>query len=428
MITTLRRVIRRVPSGTASVMTAALLASVNLAAAQTPASPLTVDFDAAMRGLRFDPASVDANRDASDAANGMLDADELALVSAVLANPSLNLKATSGVNPAAVKAAFEQARASATVDLKTLLATYPTATDVVAGYVLLGKGSFDSYNAMSAGFGAPLKGDYSLALQLGKWLAFDGDADGDGLTNLAEYRATIGQGRAAFLKAALDPAIKPAVTAQTAAAAPARPAKKVVGIVLYPGFEVLDVFGPVEMWSYVPEFQVVMLSEKGGAVRSAQGVDVMAQYSFATAPPLDIMMVPGGVGTRTELMNPTFLDYLKKQNDRTEVTTSVCTGSALLAKTGMLKGHKATSNKNFFSMAVDEDPSVDWMVKARWVDDGKFVTSSGVSAGTDMALGLVQKLFGKARAQMLARSLEYEWHEDPNVDPFALKEVPKPTR
>ncbi|MFN7982420.1 MAG: DJ-1/PfpI family protein [Vicinamibacterales bacterium] len=167
------------------------------------------------------------------------------------------------------------------------------------------------------------------------------------------------------------------------------------------------------------------MSEKGGAVRSVQGVDVMAQYSFTTAPPLDIlMMVPGGVGTLTELGNNVLLDYLKTQNARTQVTTSVCTGSALLAKTGMLKGHKATSNKNFFTMAVDQDPSVDWVVKARWVDDSKFVTSSGVSAGTDMALGLVMKLFGKARAQQLARSLEYEWHDDPTVDPFALKEVP----
>ena len=139
-------------------------------------------------------------------------------------------------------------------------------------------------------------------------------------------------------------------------------------------------------------------------------------------------MVPGGVGTRIELLNPVLLDYLRDQDQRTQVTTSVCTGSALLAKAGLLKGHKATSNKNAFSLAVDQDPSVDWIVKARWVDDGKYVTSSGVSAGTDMALGLVAKLYGKARAQALARSLEYEWHEDLTVDPFALKEVPKPTR
>jgi len=218
-----------------------------------------------------------------------------------------------------------------------------------------------------------------------------------------------------------------ALAQSTSTPATARIGKRVVGIVLYPNFEVLDVFGPVEMWSYVPELQVVMISEKGGLVRSTQGVEVQAQYSFATAPPLDILMVPGGNGTLVELQNPTFLNYLTLQNARTEVTTSVCTGSALLAKTGMLKGHRATSNKNVFTLAVDADPSVDWMVKARWVDDGKFVTSSGVSAGTDMALGLVQKLFGKARAQMLARSLEYEWHEDPNADPFALKELPKPS-
>ncbi|MFN7985684.1 MAG: DJ-1/PfpI family protein [Vicinamibacterales bacterium] len=389
------------------------------------ASATTVDFDAAMSGLRFAPATLDANLDITNKSNGMLDADEMALVAAVLAAPSLNLAATAGVNPAAVRTAFEQARGSARTDLRGLLATYPTAVDVAAGYAMLGQGSFDSYNKMSAGFGAPLKSDYSLALQLGHWLAFDGDADGDGVRNIDEYKATIAQGRSAFLKAALDPSVKPAIAATTAPAT--TPGKKVVGIVLYPGFEVLDVFGPVEMWSYVPEFQVVMLSEKGGSVRSAQGVDVTAQYSFTTAPPLDILMVPGGVGTLTELGNDVLLDYLKAQNARTQVTTSVCTGSALLAKTGMLKGHKATSNKNFFTMAVDQDPSVDWVVKARWVDDGKFVTSSGVSAGTDMALGLVMKLFGKARAQQLARSLEYEWHDDPTVDPFALKEVPKPT-
>ncbi|MFN7984497.1 MAG: DJ-1/PfpI family protein [Vicinamibacterales bacterium] len=397
------------------------------ARAQT-SSALTVDFDAAMNGLRFNPKTVDANLDATDKGNGMLDADEMALVSAVLANPSLSLKATNGVNPGAVRAAFDQAKASAQTDLKTLLATYPTAPEVVAGYVLLGKGSFDSYNAMSAGFGAPLKSDYSLALQLGRWLAFDGDADGDGVRNIDEYKATIAQGRAAYVKAALDPAVKPSA-AQIAAAATPTPqpsSKKVLGVILYPGFEVLDVFGPVEMWSYVPEFQVVMVSEKGGAVRSFQGVEVMSQYSFANAPPLDILMVPGGVGTRTELLNPVFLDYIKTQDKRTEVTTSVCTGSALLAKAGLLKGHKATSNKGAFSLAVDQDPTVEWIGKARWVDDGKFVTSSGVSAGTDMALGLVQKLFGKARAQGLARSLEYEWHEDPTVDPFA-REVPKPT-
>ena len=82
----------------------------------------------------------------------------------------------------------------------------------------------------------------------------------------------------------------------------------------------LDVFGPVEMWSYVPEFQVVLISEKGGAV-SFQGVDVMSMLCSAAPLARSTSMVPGGVGTRTELQNPTFLDYLKKQNERTQVTT-----------------------------------------------------------------------------------------------------------
>ena len=165
MLTIVRRAAWRVPAVTLCVMTAALLAAApRVALAQ---APTTVDFDAAMRGLRFDPAKVDANLDGTDAGNGMLDADELALVSAVLAAPSLKPSSAKGVDPAAVRAAFAQARESATSDLRTLLPTYPTAADVVAGYVLLGRGSFDSYDTMSRGFGAPLKGNYALALELG---------------------------------------------------------------------------------------------------------------------------------------------------------------------------------------------------------------------------------------------------------------------
>ncbi len=203
----------------ASLLTGLLLVVPSVQAQGTPAQ--TVDFDAALSGLRFNPKTLDANLDGGNAPNGMLDADEMALVSAVLSNPSLNLGATSGVRADAVRAAFDQARASAQTDLKGLLATYPSAIDVAAGYAVLGKGSFDSYDKMSAGFGAPLKGNYALALQLGRWLAFNGDADGDGVRNIDEYKATIAQGRDAYIKAALDPAVKP--TAAQVVAAPAGP-------------------------------------------------------------------------------------------------------------------------------------------------------------------------------------------------------------
>lgn len=394
-------------------------------------APLVVDFDAAMRGLNFPPATTDATPDGAAAGNRMLDADELALLAAILANPALNLKKSGGLDHATVRAAFVQAKASATTDLTALIGRYPTSADVAAGYAMLGRAAFQAFSTMTTSFGAPLGGNYALALDVGGKLAHDGDADGDGVSNRAEYLVQIGRGRAAYVAAALNPSVReagvlPSSGAAPAAAAPA--AKKTLGIVLYPGFEVLDVYGPLEMLAYVPEFKVVMIAETAGPVRSAQGVSTVAEFSFANAPALDIMVVPGGVGTYTQLTNPVLLDYLRAQNQRTELTASVCTGSALLAKAGILRGHRATTNKAFFSLSVDQDPSVQWITSARWVEDGKMITSSGVSAGTDMSLGLIARYHGKEHARHLAKSLEYIWHEDANDDPFAISAVPAPTK
>jgi putative intracellular protease/amidase len=191
--------------------------------------------------------------------------------------------------------------------------------------------------------------------------------------------------------------------------------------VLYPGFELLDVFGPVEMWANTPGFEIILIAEQAGPVTSAQGPAVTATHGFATAPDLDIMMVPGGIGTTAQLENPVLLDFLRRQDRHTEFTTSVCTGSALLARAGLLKGRRATSNKAYFSLATSQDASVDWIKKARWVEDGKLFTSSGVSAGTDMALALVARIHGIDQARSLARSLEYQWSEDADNDPFAIQ-------
>jgi putative intracellular protease/amidase len=379
-----------------------------------------VDFDVAMKGLRFDPAKADGNLDAKGKANGLLDADEMALVAAVLNNPTLDLRASGGVDYQSTAAAYAQAVTSAAVDTRRLAKAYPTVATVVAGYALLGEGSFKAFNAMTTAFGAPLNGDYALALQLDRYFSPSGDADGDGASNRAEYDAFRKNGRDAYVRAALDPAVKPAAGQPVAAAPPPAAARRIVGVVLYPGFEVLDVFGPVEMWANEPDFEVVLISETGAEVRSAQGVVVNADYSFGTAPQLDIMMVPGGAGTMAQLENPLLLDFLKRQDKGTSFTTSVCTGSALLARAGLLKGRTATTNKAFFSLSVDQDSTVAWKKSARWVEDGKLFTSSGVSAGTDMALALVARIYGKDHARALARSLEYQWSEDPAVDPFAI--------
>jgi putative intracellular protease/amidase len=131
-------------------------------------------------------------------------------------------------------------------------------------------------------------------------------------------------------------------------------------------------------------------------------------------------MIPGGGGTRREVNNPAMLDFLRRQDRGTEWTTSVCTGSAVLAKAGILDGRNATSNKMAWAWATSQSTAVHWQPRARWVIDGKHVTSSGVSAGTDMALALVEKLYGREQADRIAHGAEYVWNDDPHNDPFAV--------
>jgi transcriptional regulator GlxA family with amidase domain len=114
-----------------------------------------------------------------------------------------------------------------------------------------------------------------------------------------------------------------------------------------------------------------------------------------------------------------FLDELRRQSDRARFVATVCTGSGLLARTGALDGRAATSNKFAFKWAASQGPKVRWVASARWVEDGKFFTSSGVSAGMDMALGLIARVFGRETSLEVAQRAEYEWHEDRDWDPFA---------
>ncbi len=199
---------------------------------------------------------------------------------------------------------------------------------------------------------------------------------------------------------------------------------KKIGIVLFPRFETLDVFGPVEMWGHMPDYEIAMVSEHGEAVVSSQGVETVAKYSFEDAPQFEILLVPGGIGTRVEVYNSVLLEFIRQQDQQTEWTTSVCTGSGILAKTGILDGRKATTNKQAqpYAWATSQSTAVMWQSRARWVVDGKYVTSSGVTAGTDMALGLIEIIHGKQTAEQIATYAEYVWNSDPHNDPFEIDE------
>ena len=204
------------------------------------------------------------------------------------------------------------------------------------------------------------------------------------------------------------------------AAPSANPPFLVVGMVVFDGFELLDVFGPLEMFGLLRDrVRITLLAEKAGPVRSGAGPVVIADRALSDPGPLDVLMIPGGGGTRREVNNPAFVDALKQLGTATPHVASICTGSAVLAKTGLLDGRSATSNKRAFAWASSQGPDVKWVSTARWIEDGKFYTSSGISAGMDMALGLIEKLFDRATAVGVAQSAEYEWHTDKTWDPFA---------
>jgi transcriptional regulator GlxA family with amidase domain len=199
-------------------------------------------------------------------------------------------------------------------------------------------------------------------------------------------------------------------------------ASRRVGVVLFHGFELLDVFGPLELYGCLPErFELSLVGPETAPVRSAQGPEVLAGSGYAETPAPDIVVVPGGIGTRTLVEDRGFLDWLATWASGSGLVTSVCTGSGVLAAAGLLDGYRATSNKGAFAWAAAQGPKVDWVTQARWVEDRDRWTSSGVAAGMDMTLALIARLDGEDLARGLADAVEYDWHRDPMWDPFAAK-------
>lgn len=199
---------------------------------------------------------------------------------------------------------------------------------------------------------------------------------------------------------------------------------KTLGVLVFPDFELLDLFGPLEMFGNLPDdIKIVLVSEKGGLVASAQGPEIMTDTTLNEAPPIDLLLIPGGMGTRKEVNNPKLIAWIKERSDKASMTLSVCTGAALLAKAGVLDGKRATTNKLAFNWVVEQGPKVKWVKEARWVEDGNMVSSSGVAAGTDMSLYVISELYGKKTADSIINTTEYIWNSDPHKDPFA-KNIP----
>ena len=186
---------------------------------------------------------------------------------------------------------------------------------------------------------------------------------------------------------------------------------------LFDQFETLDLFGPVEIFGRTPDAGLHYISTDGRVITSAQGAQIKtSKVDILTGK--SVLLIPGGKGTRILVNDSGFLEKIRELADSAEFVLSVCTGSALLAASGLLKGRKATSNKYAFEW-VKNMGEAEWVEKARWVHSGKFYTSSGVSAGIDMALGFVADNSGRDIAEEIAKKVEYIWNDNADNDPFA---------
>ena len=192
-----------------------------------------------------------------------------------------------------------------------------------------------------------------------------------------------------------------------------------VAILLFEDFETLDVFGPVEILGRLKDhYEISFYSQSGGIVKNSHGVAIDTMPLENITEGVDIFLIPGGHGTRKEVNNRTLINSIKQISELSKYVLTVCTGSALLARTGLLDNKVATSNKRAFDWVTTNGKNVRWVKKARWVVDDKYYTSSGVSAGMDMTLGFLKDTHGEAFAKAVAFQIEYNWQQDKDKDDF----------
>lgn len=195
---------------------------------------------------------------------------------------------------------------------------------------------------------------------------------------------------------------------------------KTLAALVFPGFETLDYFGPMEMLGGLgEETQIITVAKGRDPVPSVHGQRIVIDKTIAEKNDYDLLFIPGGDSALNQAKDEELMQWIVETSANAERVMAVCTGTILLGMTGVLDGRKATTNKLDFTKTIPLVPNVDWIKQARWVEDGKFFTSSGVSAGMDMALAVMADLFGMTIADRIALGCEYEWHKDASRDPFA---------
>ena len=198
--------------------------------------------------------------------------------------------------------------------------------------------------------------------------------------------------------------------------------KFVAGVLIYDNVEVLDFAGPFEVFSVVRHddaplitdpcaVRILLVAETAEPVTAMGGMKVVPDCDFASCPPLDVLIVPGGPGERTEHDNPAILEFLRARAPETKIIASVCTGAFLLGKAGLLDGRRATTHFMSIMRMRGMFPGVEVVQDVRYVDGGEIITSAGISAGIDMSLCILERLLGEDAARSAAEMMEYGYLE-----------------
>lgn len=203
-------------------------------------------------------------------------------------------------------------------------------------------------------------------------------------------------------------------------------------IILFPGFQALDAFGPLDTLNILAGQTHLTLSIIANTldpvstkhnrypIQSPFAESIVPTHTFASPPEnIDVLIVPGGFGTREKMIMDPVVEFVKSVEKKCMYILSVCTGSVILAWSGVLDGRAATTNKRSWVWATSQGPNVHWIAKARYVIDGHIWTSSGVTAGMDLILAFVEKVYGRELAEQIANMVEYTRVRDAGDDPFA---------
>ena len=193
-----------------------------------------------------------------------------------------------------------------------------------------------------------------------------------------------------------------------------------VAILIFPEAEVLDFAGPFEVFAVTNElnsdtFHTFTVAEAPGSVRARNGLKLVPDFTLENAPAPQILVVPGGAGTRPLLKKPAVLEWIRQRARRAEIVASVCTGSLVLAQAGLLHNLRATTHyENFVDLAALA-PNTEVVEDVRFTDNGQVLTAAGISAGIDLSLHIVSRLLGEPVAARTARYMEYHWRNDGGI-------------